>query len=88
MKIGINVAEVAAGSKGQCKKCLRCRVVSAPSAELERDVKRAVEKMKRFAYSHSAPFIARVDAYGKVKKWLDREKLLKLLKRYELSLEE
>ena len=61
---------------------------SAPGAEVERDLKRAVEKMQRFARSHSAPFIARVDIYGKVKKWLDREKLLKLLKRYELMLDE
>lgn len=87
MKIGINVAEVAAVARGNAK-VFALSGGSAPGAEIERDVKRAVEKMKRFAYSHPAPFIARVDAYGKVKKWLDREKLLRLLKRYELNLEE
>ncbi|NEQ97705.1 MAG: hypothetical protein F6K30_13465 [Cyanothece sp. SIO2G6] len=58
---------------------------NASKAELERDMGEAIAKMERFARSHKAPFIAKVYAYGKVRKWRDREKLLSTLRQYGLT---
>jgi predicted nuclease of predicted toxin-antitoxin system len=82
MAIGVNIPEAIAVAQGNAK-MFALVMGEAPTAELVRDVVNALPKMERFAQSHPAPFIAKVYPFGKVRKWLDRHKLLKTLNQFE-----
>ncbi|NER80385.1 MAG: hypothetical protein F6K42_12565 [Leptolyngbya sp. SIO1D8] len=79
--IGVNIPEVIAVAQGNAK-MFALVMGNASRAELERDIVSAIPKMERYAQSYSAPFIAKVYPFGKVRKWLDRDKLLRTLRQY------
>jgi predicted nuclease of predicted toxin-antitoxin system len=81
LSIGINIPEVVAVAQGNAK-MFALAMGNSPWDEIERDLAIAIPKMKRFASSHKAPFIARVYPYAKIKMWLDRKRLLKTLRQY------
>jgi hypothetical protein len=79
--VGINIPEAIAVAQGHVK-MFALVMGNAPRAELVRDIVNAIPKMERFARSHPAPFIAKVYPLGKVKKWQDRNKLMKTLRQF------
>lgn len=84
--IGGNIPEAVAVAQGNAR-MFALVMGNAPRAELERDIVNAIPKMERFAQSHPAPFIAKVYPFGKVKKWQDRDKLMKTLRQFSPDLE-
>jgi hypothetical protein len=44
-------------------------------------------KMERYARSHPVPFVAKVYPFSKVRKWQDRDKLMKTLRQFAPDLE-
>lgn len=86
LAIGANIPEAIAVAQGNAK-MFALAMGNAPRAELERDIVSAIPKMEHFAQSHPAPFIAKVYPFGKVKKWQDRDKLLKTLRQFAPDLE-
>jgi len=85
MAIGVNIPEAIAVAQGNAK-MFAWVMGNAPRAELERDLVNAIPKMERYAQSHPAPFIAKVYPFGKVRKWQDRDKLMKTLRQYSLPI--
>ncbi|WP_204136870.1 hypothetical protein [Halomicronema sp. CCY15110] len=81
MAIGVNIPEAISVAQGNAK-MFALVMGNATRAELERDIVNAIPKMERFARSHAAPFIAKVYAFGKVRKWQDRGRLLKTLRQF------
>ncbi|QQE66722.1 hypothetical protein GFS31_34220 [Leptolyngbya sp. BL0902] len=79
--VGINIPEAIQVAQGNVK-MFALVMGNAPRAELMRDIVNAIPKMERFAQSHPAPFIAKVYPLGKVKKWQDRNKLMKTLRQF------
>ncbi len=87
LSIATNIAEEVAVAKSNAK-MFALEMGNAPLSDLRRDLENAIAKIQRFANSHPAPFIARVYPYGKVTMGLNRERLLKTLRKYEPMLEE